>query len=62
MKKRQIFFNFLLFQLTCGNKTNSFQIYDKFRRKIISEECYIRNHLNVCNLLTAKEKEKKAIE
>ena len=61
MKKMENFFNFLLFKLTCGNKTNSFQIYGKFRRKIISEECYIRNHLNICNLLTAKEKEKKQL-
>ena len=56
MKKRQNFFNYLLFQLTLGHTTNSFQIYDKFRRKIISEECFIKNHLNLYNLLTTKEK------
>lgn len=38
-------------------KTNSFKIYDNFRKTIISEECFIKNHLNIHNLMTKKEKE-----
>ena len=32
------------------------KIYDTFRKRIISEETFIKNHLNIYNLLTAKEK------
>ena len=53
-EKKENFFDFLLFKLVCGN--NNFKIYDKFRRTIISEECFIKNHLNIYNLITAKEK------
>ena len=54
-EKKENFFDFLLFQLACGKKTNSFKIYDNFRKTIISEECFIKNHLNICNLMEIKE-------
>ena len=44
-EKKENFFDFLLFILRCGKKANSFKIYDHFRRTIISEECFIKNHL-----------------
>ena len=52
------FFSFLLFKITCGKKFSSFDIYRKFRMKIISEEHLIRNHLNVYNLLRITEKKR----
>ena len=55
-EKTKNFFGFLLFQLACGKKTNSFKFYDKFRKTIISEECFIKNHLNIYNLMIEKEK------
>ena len=54
-EKSKNFFDFLLSQLACGKKANSFKFYDKFRKTIISEECFIKNHLNNYNF-TAKEK------
>jgi hypothetical protein len=57
-EKKENFFDFLLFQLACGKKTNSFQIYDNFRKTIISEECFIKNYLNICNLMETKEIQK----
>ena len=53
-EKKENFLDFLLFQLACGKKTNSFRIYDNFRRTIISEECFIKNHFNIYNLMTLK--------
>jgi hypothetical protein len=55
-EKKENFFDFLLFNFACGKKTNGFQFYDKFRKKIISEECFIKNHLNLYNLITLKKK------
>ena len=55
-EKKENFFDFLLFQLTCGKKTNNFKIYDKFRKTIISEESFLKDHLNIYNLIRAKEK------
>ena len=57
-EKKDNFFDFLLFQFSCGKKTNSFQIYDNFRKTIISEECFIKNYLNICNLMETKEIQK----
>ena len=55
-EKKENFFDFLLFQLACEKKTNSFQIYGNFRKTIISEECFIKNHLNIYNLMNLKKK------
>ena len=58
VKKGNNFFDFILLQLTCGKKNNKLKVYDRFRKRIISEEAFIKNHLNIFNLLTAKEKKK----
>ena len=55
-ERKENFFDYLLFLLACGKKTNSFHIYDNFRKKIISEECFIKNHLNIYNLMALKKK------
>ena len=52
------FYNYVLFILSCGKKKNSFEIYDIFRKKIISEEHLIKIHLNIYNLLRVNEKKR----
>ena len=52
------FLYFFLNQVTCGKKFKAFNIYKHFRKKIISEEHLIRNHLNVYNLLRYTEKKR----
>ena len=58
VKTRNNFFDFFLLRLTCGKRSNRLKIYDKFRKRIISEESFIKNHLNIYNLLAAKEKKR----
>ena len=53
------FWNFILFKITC--KKNNYKNYDdylNFRKKIISEEHLIKNHLNVYNLLRITERKR----
>ena len=45
------FWKFILFKLSIGKKNNIFEIYHKFRVKLLSEEHLIRNHLNIYILL-----------
>ena len=45
------FWQFILFKLSIGKKKNVFEIYHKFRVKLLSEEHLIRNHLNIYILL-----------
>ena len=52
------FYNYVLYILSCGKKKNSFEIYDIFRKKIISEEHLIKIHLNIYNLLRVNEKKR----
>ena len=52
------FFNYCLFKISCGKKHTFFNVYDKFRKKIISEEHLVRNHLNIYNLLRITEKKR----
>ena len=56
--KKINFWNFIVYKLSFGNKNNSFDKYDIFRKKIISEEHLIKNHLNVYNLLRINEKKR----
>jgi len=45
------FWQFILFKLSIGKKKKVFEIYHKFRIKLLSEEHLIRNHLNIYILL-----------
>ena len=49
-------FKFILYKLSCENRKSIFKIFKNFRKKIISEEHIIRNHLNIYNLLRSTEK------
>ena len=57
-QKNKSFCNFLLFKFTCGKNDNSFRVYDEFRKRMISEEHLIKNHLNIYNLLRVTERKR----
>ena len=50
------FWRFILFKLSIDKKKNTFEIYHKFRVKLLSEEHLIRNHLNIYTLLRLHKK------
>ena len=52
------FLSFIIFRLSCNSKNNFFQTYNDFRKKIISEEHIIRNHLNIYYIVKNKERKK----
>ena len=52
------FYKFLLYKLSCDKKNKYYYIYHNFRIKIISEEHFIRSHLNIYNLLKANAKKR----
>ena len=52
------FFKFLLYKLSCDKKNKYYNIYHNFRIKIISEEHFMRSHLNIYNLLKVNEKKR----
>ena len=55
--KQKNFLSYFIYKISCGKKNNSdFKPYESFRRKIISEEHLIRNHLNIYNLLKVSKK------
>ena len=56
--KAKTFWNYIVFKFTCKKKNNYFNVYNKFRIRIISEEHLIRNHLNIYNLLKVTEKKR----
>ena len=57
---RSSFYKFLLYQLSCDKKNKYYNVYHKFRVKIISEEHFIRSHLNIYNLLKVNAKKRNA--
>ena len=57
-KEKENFLYFILYQITCNKKFTSFDVYKNFRKKIISEEHLIRNHLSVYNLLKYTERKR----
>ena len=50
------FYKFLLYKLSCDRKNKYYNVYHNFRIKIISEEHFIRSHLNIYNLLKVNSK------
>ena len=45
------FCKFLIYKITFGIKIKEYKNYEDFRKKIISEEQLIKNHLNIYNLV-----------
>ena len=59
IKEEKNFWNYLLYIIPFKNKKNLyFSFYEEFRMKIISEEHFMRNHLNIYNLLKVTEKKR----
>ena len=54
------FYKFLFYKLSCNKKNIYYNIYHNFRIKIISEEHFIRSHLNIYNLLKVNAKKRNA--
>ena len=54
------FYKFLFYKLSCNKKNIYYNVYHNFRIKIISEEHFIRSHLNIYNLLKVNVKKRNA--
>ena len=57
-EKDKNFCGFLLFKCSFEKKENIFKVYNEFRKKMISEEHLIKNHLNIYNLLRVTERKR----
>ena len=57
-EKEKKFWDFLSFKISCEKKENVFKVYNEFRKKMISEEHLIKNHLNIYNLLRVTERKR----
>ena len=49
------FCNYLCYELSCKKKNNKLNMYDNFRTNIICEEYFLRNYINIYNLLKINE-------
>ena len=49
------FCNYLCYALSCRKKNNKLNMYDNFRTNIICEEYFLRNYINIYNLLKMNE-------
>ena len=59
VKEDKNFWHYLLYIFSFKKRKNLyFKFYEEFRIKIISEEHFMRNHLNIYNLLKATEKKR----
>jgi len=50
-KSNNLFFRFLIYKFCYDKKNTYFDVNSNFLMKIISEENFIRNHLNIYHLL-----------
>ena len=50
-KKKKFFINYLFFKLTFEKKNNYFKMYENLRMRLLSEQHFLRNHLNIYTLL-----------
>ena len=57
-KMEHNFWSYLKYRFPDNNQRQNFEIYEKFRTKILSEEHFVRNHLNIYNLLKVTEKKR----
>ncbi len=58
-KSKKNFWSFLWYRISFRKKNKYFKIYENFRIKIISEEHFMRNHLNIYNLMKITEMKSK---
>ena len=58
INKGNNFWNYISFKFICKKSNNFFYVYNNFRKKIISEEHLIRNHLNIYNLIKFADKKR----
>ena len=52
------FWNYIIFKISCKKKYKYFDVYIDFRKRIISEEHLVKNHLNIYNLLKITERKR----
>ena len=57
-KKKITFWSYFLFKISYGKKYTYFKGFEEFRKKIISEEHLMKNHLNIYNLLKYSKKKR----
>ena len=57
-KSKKNFWNYFCYRLSFRNKKKYFKIYENFRLKIISEEHFMKNHLNIYNLMKITKKKR----
>jgi len=50
-KRKRIFLSYIFYKLTFDKKNTYFKTYENLRKKILSEQHLIRNHLNIYTLL-----------
>jgi len=50
-KKKKLFLHYIFFKLTFEKKNRHFKMYENLRKRMLSEQHLIRNHLNIYTLL-----------
>ena len=60
-KEKLNFFTYFAYKLLCGKKYRYYKGFEEFRKRIISEEHLMKNHLNIYNLLKYSKKKKNYI-
>ncbi len=53
-KEKLYFFTYFIYKMSCAKRYMYFQGFEEFRKKIISEEHLMRNHLNIYNYTKKK--------
>ena len=55
LKEKIIFWNFLVYKSSCGNKYNYIKFYENLRKKLISVENLIQNNIKINGILKLKD-------
>ena len=53
------FWNYFIYKITCGKKHNNLEIYENFRKKIVSVEHLMHNYLKINDLLKLEKRRSK---
>ena len=61
-KRKKIFLSYIFYKLTFEKKNTYFKTYENLRKKILSEQHLIRNHLNIYTLLKVTKSKRLASE